>query len=433
MQLQHIPLERIKISKLNMRHSRKHPDVSDILPSIRERGICQPILVRKEGKDYGVVAGRRRWFALKTIAKETGSAMKVPCAIMEAGDDAAALEATIIENVGRLPVSEMEQYEAFQRLSGRGRCVVEIASYFGVTELMVKRILALANLSDGIRALYAAGELQRDTIRALTLATPEQQAEWLALFSSEDEHAPMGRSLKVWLGGGAAITVDAALFDLETYDGNVLEDLFGECGQFEDAALFWEHQSKAIAARIEAYKEDGWCDVILLERGAYFHQWDHVKRPRTKGGKVFVATRHDGKTEFHEGFITSAEARRLDKSASGADDGPAEIKPEMSGPMAEYILRHRHGAARASLLSYPGIGLRLAVSHLLAGSALWQVRAHDPRTRKTETSASLEAAPATTAMEVERIAIAELLNGVGYHYDSFRCLTSAPMGPIRLI
>ena len=187
-----------------------------------------------------------------------------------------------------------------------------------------------------------------------------------------------------------------------------------------ECALFWEHQSKAIAARIEAYKEDGWCDVILLERGAYFHQWDHVKRPRTKGGKVFVATRHDGKTEFHEGFITSAEARRLDKSASGADDGPAEIKPEMSGPMAEYILRHRHGAARASLLSYPGIGLRLAVSHLLAGSALWQVRAHDPRTRKTETSASLEAAPATTAMEVERIAIAELLNGVGYHYDSFR-------------
>ena len=420
MQLQHIPLERIKISKLNMRHSRKHPDVSDILPSIRERGLRQPILVRKEGKGFGVVAGRRRWFALKTIAKETGSVIKVPCAIMEAGDDAAALEATIIENVGRLPVSEMEQYEAFQRLSEQGRSVDEIAGYFGVTELMVKRILALANLLDKIKALYSAGELQRNTIRALTLATSEQQAEWLALYNNKDDHAPQGRSLKVWLGGGAAITVDAALFVLETYDGAILEDLFGECGQFEDAALFWEHQSKAIAARIEAYKEDGWRDVILLERGAYFHQWDYVKRPRTKGGKVFVATRHDGRAEFHEGFITSAEARRLDKSASGADDRPAEIKPEMSGPMAEYILRHRHGAARASLLSHPGIGLRLAVAHLLAGSALWQVRAHDPHTRKAETSASLEAAPATDVMDAERTAIAETLKEAGYHYDGFR-------------
>jgi len=65
------------------------------------------------------------------------------------------------------------------------------------------------------------------------------------------------------------------------------------------------------------------------------------------------------------------------------------------------------------------MGLRLAVAHLLTGSALWQVRAHDPRTRKAETSASLEAAPATAAMEAERIAIAELFDGASYLYDGF--------------
>mgnify|MGYP000400927043 CR=1 FL=1 len=67
--LKTVPLSELRISKLNMRHSRKKPDVSDILPSIREAGIRQTLLVRKEGDHYGVVAGRRRYFALKEIEK----------------------------------------------------------------------------------------------------------------------------------------------------------------------------------------------------------------------------------------------------------------------------------------------------------------------------------------------------------------------------
>lgn len=59
-QLKSIPLDRLKISKLNMRHSRKMPDISDILPSIRASGLRQTLLVRREGDHYGVVAGRRR-------------------------------------------------------------------------------------------------------------------------------------------------------------------------------------------------------------------------------------------------------------------------------------------------------------------------------------------------------------------------------------
>ena len=84
--LKHIPLDELRISKLNMRHGRKKPDVSDILPSIRESGLRQTLLVRREGKYYGVIAGRRRFFALKEIAKETGEVPFVPCAIMTEKD-----------------------------------------------------------------------------------------------------------------------------------------------------------------------------------------------------------------------------------------------------------------------------------------------------------------------------------------------------------
>ncbi len=389
--LKHIPLDELRISKLNMRHGRKKPDVSDILPSIRESGLRQTLLVRREGKYYGVIAGRRRFFALKEIAKETGETPLVPCAIMTEKDAASAIAASVIENVGRLPATEMEQYEAFKRLHDEGKAVEDIASFFGVTELLVRRVLALASLAEPIRKLYADDALDRETIRALTLATPDQQAEWLRLWESETERAPMGRSCKAWITGGTTITTDKALFDLDTYEGQVTADLFGEHGVFADADQFWEAQSAAIAEQIEAYKEDGWSDVICLERGAYFHRWDHVQCAMEDGGKVFIEIRHDGTVQFHEGQLTSAEARKRQQSAKGETDAvPATIRPEMSGPLAEYILLHRHAAAQASLAASPAIALRLMVAHSMAGSALWDVRPHELRARKDETQASVE-------------------------------------------
>ena len=407
--LKHIPLDQLRISKLNMRHGRRKPDVSDILPSIRESGLRQTLLVRREGKYYGVIAGRRRFFALREIAKETGETPLVPCAIMTEKDAASAIAASVIENVGRLPATEMEQYEAFKRLHDEGKAVEDIGAFFGVTELLVRRVLALASLAGPIRKLYAEDELDRETIRALTLATPDQQTEWLRLFESETDRAPMGRSCKAWITGGTTITTDKALFDLDAYEGQVTADLFGEHGVFADADQFWQAQSAAIAERIEAYKEDGWSDVICLERGAYFHRWDHVQCAKEDGGKVFIEIRHDGTTTFHEGQISSVEARKRERAAKGESDAvAAAIRPEMSGPLAEYILLHRHAAAQASLAASPAIALRLMVAHAMAGSALWDVRPFELRARKDETQASMEGSTSEEAL-VEATAQADAL------------------------
>ncbi len=397
--LKTIPIEQLHISKLNMRHSRKAPDVSDILPSIREKGIRQTLLVRPEGDGFGVVAGRRRFHALQVIAAETGKPVMVPCAIMEADDDVAAVEASLIENVARLPATEMEQYNAFGKLAQSGRTVDEIAGHFGVTDLKVRRILALANLSGPVRALYAKDEIDPETIRALTLATKDQQADWLALFRSETERAPMGRACKAWITGGATITTDKALFDLSAYVGKVTADLFGETGVFADADTFWKAQSAALAAKVETYIDAGWRDVQVLERGKYFASWEHAKRPRTKGGSVIVEVRHDGTVTFHEGYITQAEARKLETRARPGDDTEAaSTKPEMSGPLAQYIGLHRHGAARATLLGHPGIALRLMIAHAMVGSSLWTIRRHDFLARKEDIQASVDGSRATAEM-----------------------------------
>ena len=419
MQLKQIPIDQLHVSRLNMRKSRKTPDISDILPSIRERGVRQSLLVRKEGKKYGVVAGRRRLFALRKVAKETGKSLKAPCGILEAGDDAKAIEDSLLENIARLPADEFQQYDAFARLADVGKDVAGIAATFGVSELKVNRILALAGLVPEIKALYEAEEIQVPTLRALTMATPDQQKEWLALFHDEDKYEPLGDRLKAWLTGGANVTTDAALFDLADYDGVIVTDLFGDNAIFQDTDMFWQRQNKAIATRIEQYRKDGWSDVIILERGERFSSWDYGKRSKKEGGKVFVETRHDGQVTFHEGFLTKADIKKIDAILNGNTDEGAKPnnKPEMSGPLADYVRLHRHAIARATLLDHSALALRLAVAHMIAGSDLWGVRAHKPGARKEMTLARVAAASASKSFARERDALRQLLKLDGFSDD----------------
>ncbi len=410
----HIELSKLCISKLNMRHGRKAPDVSDILPSIREKGLRQTLLVRREGDGYGIVAGRRRFFALQQIAKETGSDPLVPCAVMTEGDAASAIEASIIENVARLPATEMEQYAAFRKLHDEGRTIEEIAGFFGVTELNVRRVLALAALSAPIRKLYADEEIDRETVRALTLATLARQADWLNLWNSETERAPMGRACRAWITGGSAITTDKALFDLAGYTGAVTADLFGETAVFADAAEFWVAQRAVIAERDDGYRQRGWADVILLERGAYFQRWDYVQTTKKQGGKVIIEQRHDGTVTFHEGWLRATEARKARTAkASGESAGEADTRPEMSGPMADYVGLHRHAAAQASLIRNPAIALRLMAAHSLCGSSLWNVRLHMPGSVKEGTLASVEGGPAALELGDARERVETLFEALG--------------------
>ena len=390
--LKHIAIDEMKVSPLNMRHARKAPNIDDIYPSIRKRGVLETMLVRREGETWGVVAGRRRYFALRRKQKETGKKQKAPCAVMKPGDDMAAAEASLIENIA-LPPDEFQQYNAFKRLADKGAPVAEIAEVFGVTPLKVNRILALAGLRKEIKSLYEEEAIDRRTLQALTLASDEQQRAWLDLYHDKDEYEPRGDRLKAWLAGGERISTDKALFDLTAYDGAIIADLFGDDAIFGDAATFWKAQNEAIGARVEALKSKGWKDVVILERGEHFCSWDHVKRGRTSGGKVFVEVRHDGGVQFHEGYLSKADAKKIDAILKGESDGDAARaapqKPEMSAPLADYVGLHRHAAVRAELMRHPGVALRFAVAHLIIGSSLWRVDIEKQSTRKEATAESI--------------------------------------------
>ena len=334
MKLDHIALDRLSISPANMRGGKKPPDITGILPSIRARGIIMPLLVRQNGsaETFEIVAGSRRFLAAQVVANENGCAEPLPCAIMEAGDDAAALEASLIENLARLAPDEVTQWESFTRLVKEGRSVDDISMTFGMPELTVKRILALGNLLPRIRQLYRAEEIDATSVRHLTLATKAQQKTWLALYDDPNASIPKGHQLKAWLFGGASISTSVALFDLETYQGRIVKDLFEKDGYFGEVSEFEDAQRAAIEARKAAYIADGWSDVVVLPDGQYFHRYEFAATPKRKGGRVYVTIAHNGEVAFHEGYLTEREAKRMAKG----DTPEAQTKttrPEITAAM----------------------------------------------------------------------------------------------------
>lgn len=413
MELAHIEFSKLKISKTNMRYRDPPPDVSDILPSIRTKGVLEPLLVRPEDGKFGVVAGRRRYFSLRAIKEEAGEVEAPPCAIMAEGDDAEAIEASLLENVARRDPEPMREYETFVRLITEGRTIDSIAALFGLTATQVKQRLALGNLLPKIRAAYRAEEIDDETVRHLTLASPAQQKKWLRLFNDPEQYAPRGFQLKQWLFGGQQIATANALFKLSDYTGQTIEDLFGEDSYFADADLFWALQNRAIAAKREALVKGGWSEVTVLEIGQHFAAHEHVKVPKKKGGKVFITVSHDGTVDIFEGFLSQKEARKLAKTAeregNGKADMPASPRPLMSKAMENYLDLHRHALARLALVAAPQVAWRLAVAHLVAPSGNWKVEADAQESRSAAIRESVANSPAQAVFEAEREAVHHLL------------------------
>lgn len=366
---------------------------------------------------YEILAGARRYHAAMIVAGERAQAMEaegeadvalLPCAIIEAGDDAAAVEASLIENLGRLDPDEVTRWASFVRLVKEGRGIADISATFGLPELTVRRVLALGNLLPRIRTLYSAQEIDQASIRHLTLASKSQQRAWLALYDDADAHAPISHQLKAWLFGGQSIATRHALFDLAAYSGQITSDLFGEDSYFADPEQFWIAQNTMINARRDDYLEAGWPDAVIVPPSERFHSWEYEKAGKRKGGRVYIEVRPNGEVSFHEGYVTRQEAARIARGEAPAG-GSKPVRPEITGAMQTYVDLHRHAAVRAALTGFPQVALRLMVAHVIVGSPLWRVQP-DPRTTRNDLVAeSAENAVGETDFDTVRRKILDLL------------------------
>lgn len=172
-QVTHLPIDQIEPNPLQPRRVFHGQRLEELAQSIRSNGIIQPLVVRRHGSGYQLVAGERRWRA----AKLAGQA-EVPVIIQEFPDDR-LLEITLIENIQREDLNPIETALAFERLSKELRLShEEIGRRTGKDRTTITNLLRLLNLPPDIQQLVAERRLSSGHARCLlSLPTAELQRE----------------------------------------------------------------------------------------------------------------------------------------------------------------------------------------------------------------------------------------------------------------
>jgi len=136
--------------------------LEELSRSIRTSGIVQPLVARKIGERYQLIAGERRWRA----AQRAGLA-RVPVVLREVSEET-ALEMTLVENLQREDLNAMEQAHAFQRLIDEfGLTQEHVAERTGKDRTTVANSLRLLRLEDTIQELLEENRITAGHARAL--------------------------------------------------------------------------------------------------------------------------------------------------------------------------------------------------------------------------------------------------------------------------
>ncbi len=169
--IQEISLARIAPSPLQPRKEFAADALQELVDSIRQHGIIQPLLVRKAADDYELIAGERRWRA----AQELGLA-QVP-AIVRAASDLEVLEISLIENLQRADLNPIEEAQGYARLASEfGLRQEDIASKVGRSRAAVANAMRLLDLHPQIQVWLAQDLLSVGHAKVLLgLKIPDEQ------------------------------------------------------------------------------------------------------------------------------------------------------------------------------------------------------------------------------------------------------------------
>lgn len=141
-----LPVEKIDVNPHQPRQVFNHADLEDLINSIRDYGIIQPLIVTKQDNRYELIAGERRLRAAKILALKT-----VPCLIREA-DEQQKLELAIIENVQRANLNPIEEAIAYQRLMDQFNLNQEqVADRVGKSRSAIANTIRLLDLPEQVQ------------------------------------------------------------------------------------------------------------------------------------------------------------------------------------------------------------------------------------------------------------------------------------------
>lgn len=161
-----LPIEQIEANPHQPRKDFDFKSLDELAASIKASGVIQPVIVRRNGAGYQLIAGERRWRAARQAGLD-----RIPAIVRDA-TDAQSLELALVENLLREDLNPIEEAEAYQKLLAQfGWIQEELAQRIGRDRSSIANSLRLLRLPDEIQADLRSGRLTMGHARAL-LALP---------------------------------------------------------------------------------------------------------------------------------------------------------------------------------------------------------------------------------------------------------------------
>jgi ParB family chromosome partitioning protein len=158
-----LPIEQVSPNQVQPRQVFEEEAMAELVHSIQEVGLLQPVVVRRTGDEsYELVMGERRWRAAQEAGLET-----IP-AIVRQTDDADMLRDALLENLHRSQLNPLEEAAAYQQLLEDFSCTHdELASRIGRSRPQISNTIRLLKLSPAVQRRVAAGVLSAGHARSL--------------------------------------------------------------------------------------------------------------------------------------------------------------------------------------------------------------------------------------------------------------------------
>ncbi|HEY8414269.1 MAG TPA: ParB/RepB/Spo0J family partition protein [Thermaerobacter sp.] len=179
--IEHIEIDRVRPNPYQPRRDFDPQAMAELVESIRQHGIVQPLLVRREGDGYRLVAGERRWRA----AREAG--LKVVPAVVREMSDTEMMEIALVENLQREDLNPIEEAQGYRMLCEElGLTQEQVSQRVGKSRSHIANMMRLLQLPEDLRRLVAEGKLSTGHAKVLLgVASPSEMRQLAARVLSE--------------------------------------------------------------------------------------------------------------------------------------------------------------------------------------------------------------------------------------------------------
>jgi len=365
-----VPLSRLVESEANVRKGALDANkVASLAATIAAHGLLYPLLVTEEkpkGRSkkatYAVVAGRRRFAALRLLRDEGKIDVDYAVTVRIVADEN-AIELSAVENTHQ-PMHPADEYEAFRRMVDEGAGVETVAAHFGVSVAVVQRRLKLANVAPSLITLYREGVMSLEQLMALTVSDDRAAQEQVWHCTPAYQRAPA--ALRRALLGEASIASDSTVAEFVGRDvylaagGREQVDLFAEHGAYwADGALAHQLAEERLAQQAETIRaEEGWAWAVALVQPDYATVNAYGRAPRTwREATEDEQAAMDALDQRQEAIEAQMETLELSEG-EGADEAYQRLSDELEGIYRE---RNEREAALETVADKTNVGVIVAL------------------------------------------------------------------------